>query len=372
MEFDYLVVNAGAAARLLRRARRGARRLRPPADSASAWPTSAKMAALAAPRAGVSALRRAASSTSPTGTSSRCRPSTTSSPTRTTSTTPRHGLGRAFGFADLEPQQTVAYEIGLQQALRPSRSAVDLTALLQRHPQPARHAARDHRARRRRGLPARSATAATSTATTATCKGFTLASRAAPTLGGSGSTSTTRSRSREATRQRPARPCSSTSRPASSPRSNSSRSTGTAATSSTCASPSAHRGGIGLVSARRPARALACPTRRRRPTSASGSRTRPAAPARSTSTSSPRGRSRIGGLRPGLFLRVYNLLDTDNVTNIYSDTGLPLPNLRYYPGAAARPEHQDEFLQRPDFYAAPRQVQVGLARRRSVCRAASA
>ena len=56
-------------------------------------------------------------STSPTGTSSSCRPSTTCSRTRTTSTTPTEGRERPFGYADLEPQQTVAYEIGLQQAL---------------------------------------------------------------------------------------------------------------------------------------------------------------------------------------------------------------------------------------------------------------
>ena len=69
----------------------------------------------------------------------------------------------------------------------------------------------------------------------------------------------------------------------------------------------------------------------------------------------------IGGLEPGLFLRVYNLLDARNVTNVYTDTGLPTPNLRYYSGAALGLNSKDEFLRRPDFYVAPRLVQVGVS-----------
>ncbi len=68
---------------------------------------------------------------------------------------------------------------------------------------------------------------------------------------------------------------------------------------------------------------------------------------------------RIGGLRPGLFLRVYNLFDTANLTNVYSDTGLATPNLRYYSGQAAGLNTRDQYLLRPDFYAAPRQIQIG-------------
>ena len=67
----------------------------------------------------------------------------------------------------------------------------------------------------------------------------------------------------------------------------------------------------------------------------------------------------IGGLQPGLFLRVYNLLDARNVRNVYTDTGLPTPNLRYYSGAALGLNTKDEFLERPDFYVAPRLVQIG-------------
>ncbi len=72
-------------------------------------------------------------------------------------------------------------------------------------------------------------------------------------------------------------------------------------------------------------------------------------------------RVRDGGLEPGLFLRVYNLFDTANVQNVYTDTGLPTPNLRYYSGAALGLNTRDEFLQRPDFYAAPRLVQFGVS-----------
>ncbi len=57
---------------------------------------------------------------------------------------------------------------------------------------------------------------------------------------------------------------------------------------------------------------------------------------------------------------MYNLLDSKNVTNIYSDTGQPFPNLLYYPGTPQGLNSKDEFLRRPDFYSAPRQVTLGL------------
>ncbi len=68
---------------------------------------------------------------------------------------------------------------------------------------------------------------------------------------------------------------------------------------------------------------------------------------------------RVGGLRPGLFLRVYNLFDTANLTNVYSDTGLATPNLQSYNAAPAGLNTRDAFLLRPDFYSAPRQIQFG-------------
>jgi hypothetical protein len=69
----------------------------------------------------------------------------------------------------------------------------------------------------------------------------------------------------------------------------------------------------------------------------------------------------LGGLEPGLFLRVYNLLDARNVTNVYTDTGLPTPNLRTSSGAALGLNSKDEFFRRPDFYVAPRLVQLGVS-----------
>ena len=116
MEFDYFVVNLGLRLDYFDartavpsdftlpttgRARRD-RRQGPSSHRAWASPTRS---------------RRPASCTWRTGTFFRCRPSTFCSPTRTTSTVPKRGLGRAFGYADLEPQQTVAYELGLQQGI---------------------------------------------------------------------------------------------------------------------------------------------------------------------------------------------------------------------------------------------------------------
>ena len=49
------------------------------------------------------------------------------------------------------------------------------------------------------------------------------------------------------------------------------------------------------------------------------------------------------------------------MTNVYTDTGLPTPNLRYYSGAPLGLNSKDEFLRRPDFYAPPRLVQVGVS-----------
>jgi outer membrane receptor protein involved in Fe transport len=66
------------------------------------------------------------------------------------------------------------------------------------------------------------------------------------------------------------------------------------------------------------------------------------------------------GLKPGVFLRIYNLFDANTVTNIYTDTGQPFPNLLYYPGEPQGLNTKDEFLRRPDFYGAPRQVTLGL------------
>lgn len=68
----------------------------------------------------------------------------------------------------------------------------------------------------------------------------------------------------------------------------------------------------------------------------------------------------LRGIRTGIFTRIYNLLDARNLVNVYSDTGRDTPNMRYYTGEPQGLNTKDEFLMRPDFYTPPRQVQVGL------------
>ena len=62
-----------------------------------------------------------------------------------------------------------------------------------------------------------------------------------------------------------------------------------------------------------------------------------------------------------LYTRVFNVLDTRNEIGIYSDTGRAFPNLRYLPGEPQGLNTKEEYLERPDFYSAPRQVTVGMA-----------
>ena len=70
----------------------------------------------------------------------------------------------------------------------------------------------------------------------------------------------------------------------------------------------------------------------------------------------------IGGNQLSLFLRVFNLLDLRNATNVYSDTGEP-----DYTTTAENvnpdPERNNtvrEYLQNPTFYSAPREIQWGI------------
>lgn len=69
----------------------------------------------------------------------------------------------------------------------------------------------------------------------------------------------------------------------------------------------------------------------------------------------------VAGLDVSLYTRVFNLFDTRNEVNVYTDTGRAFPNLRYYTGEPQGLNAKDEFLRRPDFYSAPRQVTVGLS-----------
>ncbi len=70
---------------------------------------------------------------------------------------------------------------------------------------------------------------------------------------------------------------------------------------------------------------------------------------------------RISGLDVALFSRIFNVFDTQNEVAIYTDTGRAFPNLRFLPGEPQGLNTKDEFLQRPDFIAAPRQVTVGIS-----------
>jgi outer membrane cobalamin receptor len=70
---------------------------------------------------------------------------------------------------------------------------------------------------------------------------------------------------------------------------------------------------------------------------------------------------KVAGLDWGVLLRVYNVFDTANERNVYSDTGRAFPNLRYYSGDPIGLNTKQEFLRRPDFYSEPRRVTIGIS-----------
>lgn len=67
-------------------------------------------------------------------------------------------------------------------------------------------------------------------------------------------------------------------------------------------------------------------------------------------------------LRTGIFLRVYNIFDTNNENRVWSSTGRATYNLNPYEnligegGEALRLD----YINRPHFYSEPRKVLVGL------------
>jgi hypothetical protein len=69
----------------------------------------------------------------------------------------------------------------------------------------------------------------------------------------------------------------------------------------------------------------------------------------------------FAGLTWGMLVRVYNVFDTANERNVYSDTGRAFPNLRYYSGDPIGLNTKTEYLRRPDFYSEPRRVTIGLS-----------
>jgi len=69
----------------------------------------------------------------------------------------------------------------------------------------------------------------------------------------------------------------------------------------------------------------------------------------------------LGGFPVAVFTRIFNVFDTRNEIDIYSDTGRAFPNLRFNPGEPQGLNTKEEFLERPHFFSAPRQVTVGLS-----------
>jgi hypothetical protein len=62
----------------------------------------------------------------------------------------------------------------------------------------------------------------------------------------------------------------------------------------------------------------------------------------------------LAGVRPRLFVQVYNILDLRNVQGVYSDTGRP-DYTTQTPGA-----YDPGFYVNPGFYSEPRRIHVGV------------
>ena len=72
---------------------------------------------------------------------------------------------------------------------------------------------------------------------------------------------------------------------------------------------------------------------------------------------------KLANLNLSLFLRIYNLLDRLNEINVYHDTGRATYSYSNRLPAGLRPQGintYDDYIRRPDFYSAPREIQVGL------------
>ena len=64
----------------------------------------------------------------------------------------------------------------------------------------------------------------------------------------------------------------------------------------------------------------------------------------------------FGGVRPRVFIDVFNVLDTRNVKSVFSDTGLPDLTLEAFRQGATDPG----IFVNPDFYREPRRIQLGV------------
>jgi len=71
----------------------------------------------------------------------------------------------------------------------------------------------------------------------------------------------------------------------------------------------------------------------------------------------------VGTLRPAVFVNIFNLLDRRNETGVYDDTGRAFYTLDVK-NASADPKRislLQDYITRPDFYSEPRQIQVGVS-----------
>jgi len=68
----------------------------------------------------------------------------------------------------------------------------------------------------------------------------------------------------------------------------------------------------------------------------------------------------VGGLDASFFARIFNVLDLQNEVQIYTDTGRAFPNLRFQTGEPQGLNTKEEFLFRPDYYSASRRLSIGL------------
>ena len=73
----------------------------------------------------------------------------------------------------------------------------------------------------------------------------------------------------------------------------------------------------------------------------------------------------LGGGMFSIFLRAFNLLDWDNPTNVYADTGDPLFTIPKYEAQVIDPTLYtvtlDELFTNPTFFSSPRRIELGLS-----------
>ncbi|MFA6541842.1 MAG: TonB-dependent receptor, partial [Bacteroidota bacterium] len=68
----------------------------------------------------------------------------------------------------------------------------------------------------------------------------------------------------------------------------------------------------------------------------------------------------LAGYSVNLFAKIYNVFDTENELNIFTDTGRASYSLEAgYSGRPRGVNSIEEYYTRPDFYSAPRQIVVG-------------